>query len=302
MKSGVLVVDKPRGPTSHDVVTRLRRALKVDRAGHTGTLDPMATGVLPVLLGQATRLARFLNADRKSYVARVRLGIATDTYDSEGRPTSVRRPVPALSPETVEAALVSFRGTSHQRPPVYSAKKVVGRRAYSLARRGAEVTLDPVVVTVDELVAIETGDDWLDLRITSSAGFYVRSLAHDIGERLGCGAHLAALRRTQVGRFTLNSAVPLETLERDPGVAASCGIPMADVLPDLPALRLTAHGLTRACHGNLIDLEDVVGTAGETAAAEPSSFVRLLDDTGDLVAIAESAAHGGPLHPVIVVR
>jgi tRNA pseudouridine55 synthase len=284
------------------VVARLRRALNTKHAGHTGTLDPMATGVLPVLVGRATRLARFLNADRKTYAARVRLGFTTDTDDADGQPTSALRTVPPLSAAAIEDVLAPFRGTSTQRPPAYSAKKIGGRRSYALARRGVDVPLEPVVVTLEELVLVDAGDDWLDLRITSSAGFYVRSLARDIGERIGCGAHLAALRRTQVGRFTLPSAVPLESVEEDPGVAARCGIPLADVLSHLPALRLAAAAVKRAVHGNEVSAGELTVRDSHEAGRGVEPFVRLLDDHGDLVAIAEPAARPGLLHPLVVVR
>ena len=208
--SGVLVVDKPSGITSHDVVAVARRALDERGIGHTGTLDPMATGVLPLAVGKATRLVRFLSASDKDYDAVIRFGRTTDSYDVTGTTTgdSPMRPTRTA----VEFGLLALSGSYDQMPPSYSAKKVEGRRAYSLARRDQPVELKPVPVTVSRAALTAFDDDTASVSITCSAGFYVRSFAHELGRMLGCGACLEALRRTRSGEFTLDAAVPFEWL------------------------------------------------------------------------------------------
>jgi len=204
---GLLVIDKPAGPTSHDVVARLRRVLRERRIGHTGTLDPGATGVLPLVLGRATRLARFLSARDKQYEAVIRLGTATDTYDASGATVGPRHQGAWPSRSEIEAVLDTFRGTSLQQPPAFSAKKIKGKRSHKLARGRSGVGVGsewgrspsqflpaPVAVTAHVIDLISVEDDLVTLRIDCSAGFYVRSLAHDLGDRLSVGAHLTALR------------------------------------------------------------------------------------------------------------
>jgi len=193
---GLLVVDKPAGPTSHDVVARMRRALREKRIGHTGTLDPMATGVLLLVLGKATRLAQFLSGSAKSYEATVRFGFATDTADAQGRPLGPPSSVASPTVEAIDAALNAFRGTFMQQPPAFSAKKIDGQRSYKLAREAANTLPAPVSVTAHRIQIVGAEADTVALRVDCSAGFYIRSLAHDLGERLGVGAHLVALRRT----------------------------------------------------------------------------------------------------------
>ena len=298
---GALIIDKPAGPSSHDVVARIRRAIGIRRVGHTGTLDPMATGVLVLLLGRATRLARFLSAGEKAYDATVRLGVATDTYDATGRevPLDAAAPIPAaVDRAAIEAALDGFRGAFRQAPPPYSAKHVGGVRAYELARRRAPVVPPPVMVTVHELDLTWLEGGRLGLRLVSSGGFYVRSLAHDLGVRLGCGAHLEALRRTRTGGFGLAEATPLATVETEGAEALERLVPMADLLPDLPGFVLTEQGARRAAHGNTVAAAEVAGPIGGPAGA--GGPVRLLDGAGTLVAIAEPE-DGPALHPVVVL-
>ena len=216
---GLLVIDKPVGPTSHDVVARVRRALRERRIGHTGTLDPLATGVLPLVVGRATRLARFLSGSDKSYEAEVRLGVATDTDDAEGLPVGEAHSASWPTRDVIDRALDSFRGQFAQTPPAFSAKKVAGRRSYTIhrgrTRDGVRSVPGPSPlqsqrVTVTQLTLTECAGDRVRLTVICSAGFYVRALARDLGERLGTGAHLAALRRTRVGDLTLDQAVPLD--------------------------------------------------------------------------------------------
>ena len=300
---GLLVVDKPVGPTSHDVVARVRRITGERRIGHTGTLDPRASGVLPLVLGRATRLARFLAAADKSYTAVVRLGVATDTYDADGRPVGGPYTGPGPDRVAIEGALEGFRGTFFQRPPAFSAKKVSGVRSYRTARQeraasDAASSAEPppaVEVTVFDLRLIEANGFTVKLSVTCSSGFYVRTLAHDLGQRLGCGGHLAELERTRSGDLPLSEATPLEQLERDPAVAGSMLIPMARILTGLPAATLTEEGARRARHGRTLGDAEV---ATRTPAEGP--VTRLLDPAGDLVGIAESRG-GRLLHPVVIL-
>src|SRR6266545_1478652 len=209
---GVIVIDKPEGLTSHDVVAVARRLLGEKRIGHTGTLDPLATGVLPLACGRATRLVRFLSASDKEYEASILFGVTTDTLDVTGEETSRSGATP--SRDALMAALRSFEGEQMQVPPAYSAKKVGGRRAYDFARRDEPVELAAVPVRVSRLELLEFGDDRCRVSLTCSAGFYVRALVRDIGARCGTGACLEALRRTRSGDFTIDEAVPLEAFER----------------------------------------------------------------------------------------
>ena len=318
--NGALLVDKPSGPTSHDVVAFVRRLLKTKRVGHTGTLDPLATGLLVMLVGHATRLAQFLVADEKEYIADVRLGTATRTYDAASLDeTAIRCPMDDVRwpmRDDVVRVLPDFLGTFPQLPPAYSAKKVNGIRAYEKARRDEPVDLKPVSVTVRELELLDTSaighrpsaidPSLLRLRVVASAGFYVRSLAHDIGQVLGCGGHLEALRRTRVGRFRIEDAATLDVLEAQGPRAVERLISLNELLADLPAVRLTAEGLRRAGNGNALAPEHLQGgfrprvdTGGEDLGA--GDRVRLLDDAGEVLSVAEPR-RDGLLHPLLVLR
>jgi tRNA pseudouridine55 synthase len=293
--TGVLLIDKPSGPTSHDVVARIRRATGERAIGHTGTLDPRATGLLPLVLGRATRLASLLSGGDKTYEAEIRLGVATDTDDADGRP--IGEPAETLPDDaTVDGALAGFRGTYEQMPPSHSAKKIAGRKAYELARREQPVALSPVTVSVSALERLGRAGDLVRIRVTAASGFYVRALARDLGERLGCRAHLYSLRRTRSGGFDVAQAVSLEEAERLGAGLAARVIPPADALPHLPAVTITARGLTRATHGNPLGPDDLASRWLPPSAAGP---VRLLADDGRLVALAHS--RGGALHPVTVL-
>lgn len=306
---GLLIVDKPSGPTSHDVVARVRRALRERRIGHTGTLDPMASGVLPLVVGRATRLARFLEGE-KSYDARVRLGLNTDTYDHLGKAIGASWPGPWPDRSEVEAALTAFRGTVMQQPPAFSAKKIAGRRSYDLARQarqdesgqGSPALPAPVLVTVHHLDLLEVSGAEVRLHLRCSAGFYVRSLAYDLGANLGTGAHLTALRRTEAAGAGLERAVPLEDLEGDGRLEAidRALVPMDDMLAGLPGVALTGEGVTHArCGRNLGPAETTEGFEGALAALPAPC--RLLDPEGRLVAVAEAAEVQGFLHPSVVL-
>lgn len=290
---GGLVVDKPAGPTSHDVVAVARRTLGQPRIGHTGTLDPLATGVLPLLLGRATRLAQFLASSDKTYLATIQFGQATSTYDAAGEPVGPARAV-SLDPAEVDAALAFFRGRQMQAPPAVSAKRVGGQRAYDLARRDQQVVLTPVEVEVTELTLVDCGPATAEVRVTCSAGFYVRSLAHDLGIRLGAGAHLTALRRERSGRSTLADSVGLDRLAAGLEAVARQIRPMADLLPDWPVLALSADQVGRVGHG-----QAVAAAEAPAGSAPPAGRLRLIGPSGDLVALAEVRA--GFLHPVLVL-
>jgi tRNA pseudouridine55 synthase len=294
---GLLVIDKPAGPTSHDVVARMRRVLGERRIGHTGTLDPNASGVLPLVIGRATRLAKFLSGGRKTYDAVVRFGVATDTYDADGTPAGPRSTTPPPSRDAIERALDQFRGTFMQQPPAYSAKKIDGERSYKAARADRPALPAPVSVTVYRLDLLSQEGDEATVHVECSAGFYVRSLAHDLGARLGMGAHLAALRRTVSAGLTLEDAMPLEFAERSRDDAAGAILPLEAMLPQFGAIVLTDEGLLRALHGRNIAQAEVASGALETLTP-----TRLLDQLGQLVGIAEPTGVPGILHPSVVLR
>ncbi|PYR64162.1 MAG: tRNA pseudouridine(55) synthase TruB [Acidobacteria bacterium] len=312
---GLLVIDKPAGPTSHDVVARLRRVLRERRIGHTGTLDPGATGVLPLVLGRATRLARFLSARDKQYEAVIRLGTATDTYDAHGVPSGVRHQGAWPSRSEIEAVLDTFRGTSLQQPPAFSAKKIEGRRSHRLARAARATSRPdrpdlpaPVPVTAQAIDLTSVEDDLVTLTIDCSAGFYVRSLAHDLGDRLGVGAHLTALRRTRSGDLTVADALPLDVAERDRDTARAAVIPLDRMLPSLSAVVLTHAGARHVAHGRDLGSADIA--QDPPAAASPpcvrlplaaQQCVRLMTEGGQLLGIAEPAEAPGLLHPSVVL-
>ena len=312
---GVLVVDKPEGPTSHDVVTLTRRVLGVSRIGHTGTLDPMATGVLPLVIGRATRLAQFLTASAKSYEATIAFGRTTDTYDAKGRAltTCDRRPARA----ELETTLERFRGQFEQTPPAFSAKNIDGERSYELARKSlrrggpSEPPARPKAVTVGvhELEVASFASDVAVLTMTVSAGFYVRSLAHDLGEALGCGAVLVALRRTRSGEFGLDTAVPLaDVLQSKREDVATHIVPMSAMLGDLPAVTLRgASTVERLKNGVEMGPGDLVAPLEHsllTAAPEAphkAIVVRLMGPDGGLVGLAKPSKTPGFLHGWVVL-
>jgi tRNA pseudouridine55 synthase len=314
---GLLVINKSSGPTSHDVVATARRVLREKRIGHTGTLDPLATGVLPLVLGRATRLARFLTAHDKEYVATIALGVFTDTGDSQGQPIGdpFRGAYPCV--EAIELALDGFRGTFMQQPPAFSAKKVDGRRSYRTARaRSREArTLSegaaraqvegllpaPVSVTVRALELIDAEGDTVTVRLSCSAGFYVRTLAANLGERLGTGAHLAALIRTRSGDLAIDDALPYAVL-CDPAEGAdrarAAMVPLDAMLRSMPAIRLTPEGAVRAGRG-----QDIGPAHAATLVSDlpPAERVRLLGTDGSLMAIAEPSPVRGFWHPALVL-
>ncbi len=312
---GALLVDKPAGPTSHDIVAFARRTLKTPRIGHTGTLDPLATGLLVLLIGHATRLSRFLVTDEKEYLADVRLGIATATYDAQDldAATIEDRGARMVTADQVRAVLPEFLGTFPQLPPPFSAKKVDGVRAYKKARRHEAVELTPVTVTVRELELL-SGDprpSTLDprtsnldpqtlvrLRIVCSSGFYVRSLAHDLGQRLGCGAHLERLRRTRAGQFRVADALAPDAVEAAGPAIEGRLIGLNALLADMPAVTATDEGIRRVTNGNTLAPAHL-GTL--LADRQADHRFRILDASGGLLSVAESRGDG-LLHPLLVLR
>ncbi len=311
--AGLIVVDKPEGPTSHDVVGRVRRVLGEKRVGHAGTLDPLASGVVVIVVGRATRLSPYLTSDDKRYRATVRLGFATTTYDRQGDPLAPPGPVPADVEARLRDALDARLGTQPQTPPAYSAKKIDGERAHRLARRGEAVAPAPALVTLKAwtLVALEGDTATIDLH--TSAGFYVRSLAHDVGAALGCGGHLAALRRTGSGRFLIDDAVALPAPDAPATALTDALQPMDALLPDWPAAVVTAAGAKRVSHGVLIGPDACTAWPGFGAASPETSAapgrgdqplhrpptVRLVDEAGRLLALA--VWRDGLLHPSVVL-
>ncbi|MEN6556073.1 MAG: tRNA pseudouridine(55) synthase TruB [Anaerolineaceae bacterium] len=276
--SGVLVVDKPVGLSSHDVVQIIRNGTKIRRAGHTGTLDPRASGVLVVLLGPAVRLSEYVSASEKRYQAVIELGITTDTYDLEGR--VMRRSPVEISYEEFEEALQGFIGEFEQKPPAYSAIKIKGEKAYELARRGEEVDLEPRMIQVHELELLDWDPPEAVIDIQCSSGTYVRSLAHDLGEKLGCGATLTGLRRTKNGSFGLRDAVSLRKLQEafTNGDWYQYLIPAAEALGDWYTVELTVEQVDEMRHGHRVPAVDVV---------EPGKWARAVSQEGELVALVE---------------
>jgi tRNA pseudouridine55 synthase len=293
--NGVLVIDKPPGLTSHDVVAAARRTLGETKIGHTGTLDPLATGILPLAIGRATRLVRFFAASDKDYEATIRFGLTTDTYDITGREISRTDAVPAH--EDLVHALQSLTGEYLQPPPAFSAKKVGGRRAYELARSRHAVALVPTAVRVarSDLVTFEDGR--AHVALTCSAGFYVRSFAHALGELTGTGACLEALRRTRSGEFSLDRALPIAELS-EPSRVASALIPMSALLHHLPAVIVSARGLERVSHGRWLEPGDY---EHRVASLPPESWVRLMDGRGELIGMGTPGSEPGSLHPAVVL-
>ena len=300
---GLLVIDKPAGPTSHDVVQRVRRVLKTRRVGHGGTLDPDATGILLVAAGQATRFFPFLSKERKVYAGVIRLGFATDTYDASGRPASA--PAAVLpGRDGVAEAMAGFVGDILQVPPRYSAKKIDGRPGYELARAEREFSLAPVPVTVLRFDLMDFRPPDVLFEAECTAGTYVRSLAHDLGQRLGCGAHLASLRRTRVGPYDLAAAVTLEAFE-DAGArgqAEALIIPLERLLPDTPAAVVKPEAEAFVRHGRPLGPGDLVSAPpAPDGPGGAAGLVRLFAADGRLMALSRPAPGGTALHPFLVL-
>ncbi|HKE55043.1 MAG TPA: tRNA pseudouridine(55) synthase TruB [Pyrinomonadaceae bacterium] len=306
---GVLIIDKPPDLTSHDVIARVRHILHERRIGHTGTLDPFATGVLVVLVGRATRVAQFLSGVDKEYEAIIRLGYATDTGDRTGSRINLATESGKVGPWSeaeVESAMVALRGYINQTPPMYSAKKKDGRKLYELARRGEEVERQPVRVCIHEFLAIrpngELMKDNLDgtfdfqVRVACSSGTYVRTLAEDFGKRLNVGAHLAELRRTRVGDMTIDGAITLDDLKtrQSEDALGTVLLSAGTALSRLPFVHLSHDDVRRVRNGLEVTAEKNTNWPDETK-------VRMYDAEGQLIAIGDFNKVSGRLHPRVVI-
>lgn len=303
--TGLMVVDKPAGMTSHDVVERLRRSLH-ERIGHAGTLDPQATGVLLLCIGSATRMARFLQRHDKVYEGIVKLGWATDTYDAAGEPVGEPVAVPELDRTRVQQVLKTFIGTLEQIPPVYSAKKVRGQPAYRRARRGEDVRLKSVTIKIYALDLLELGSDEVRIRVHCGAGTYVRTLAHDLGNALGCPAHLAALRRIRSGSFGLDEAVAWDEIEQETADQLRRRVlPAADMVPSWATAVVAPEGAEAVANGGIVEtgwiIERYPGARQGVGSVAEDGWVRLLDPTGRMIAAGEMLP-GGLVQPRIVLR
>jgi tRNA pseudouridine55 synthase len=271
--NGILVVDKPKGITSFDVVRQVRRALKGIKTGHTGTLDPMATGVLPLCLGDGTKVAQFIIEADKTYEAGIRLGSETDTYDAEGTVTK-EAPVPELNTEIIERAFDKFRGTFDQIPPMYSAIKVDGQRLYELARKGEEIERVPRTVTVHSLALRDFNATDIRFTVKSSKGFFVRSLALDIGRAMNSAAHLISLRRTQSGPFHLSQSVTLESIVSNPLDVKLVSID--DAISNIPEFVVSEIQEKKVRCGGVVEVPNGI-----------PELVRVISQSGVLLALAE---------------
>jgi len=289
--NALLIIDKPAGLTSHDVVNRVRRILGEKSVGHLGTLDPLATGVLPMVIGNLTRLAQFYSSSVKAYAGTIRFGFATDTYDSAGEAISPAQNV-SLSLEQVQQLASQFQGMIEQTPPPFSAKKIQGVPAYKLARKRIDVVLKPVQVEVQEFEITEVENDRARFRARVSSGTYMRSIAHEMGHQLGCGAHLESLRRTAVGEFELSAAHTLEELEvvSRSGDVEELFVHPRRILPEFPSVTATEEMLALICSGRAVNLPDL----------SQARLVKVFRGQRELVAIAARIA-GTLFHPKIVL-
>jgi tRNA pseudouridine55 synthase len=290
--NGLLVIDKPSGITSHDVVSRLRRITGEKSIGHLGTLDPMATGVLPLLLGKYTRLAQWLSTAEKSYSGAIRFGFATDTYDSDGDPAGPQIE-PQVTLDAIRIAAARFHGELQQMPPPFSAKKIAGTPAYKLARKGKPVELKPARVVIGSFEILSLADAEAEFTMTISAGGYVRSVAHELGQILGCGAHLASLRRTRAGAFTLDDAHTLDELQPLTGNLAACEelcIHPRMLLPQMPSVTADELTLGKLRNGMQANLHEF----------STAPLVKVFAGQRDLFAIAQRVA-GTLFQPIAVL-
>jgi tRNA pseudouridine55 synthase len=289
--NGVLIIDKPAGMTSHDVVNRVRRILQERSVGHLGTLDPMATGVLPLVLGRMTRLAQFYTSSEKVYEGAIRFGFATDTYDGEGEPLGEARPA-GFGLEELREAAAKFRGVIEQMPPPFSAKKIQGVPAYKLARKKQEVALQAVSVEVKEFEIEEFSGEVARFRARVASGTYMRSIAHDLGQQLGCGAHLADLRRTRVEEFDIADARTLEALAQatEAGAAETLFVHPRRVLPAFPSVTAPPESASRIRTGQAVNLPEM----------SRAKQVKVFEGQNELIAIATRIA-GTLFHPKVVL-
>ena len=311
--NGVLLIDKPAGMTSHDVVARVRKIIGERRVGHTGTLDPFATGLLVILIGRATRLAQFLSGAEKEYEAVIRFGYATDTGDVTGSRSECKEPdvktrgAQSLRKDEIQAAMASLQGEIEQVPPMYSAKKIQGKKLYEFARAGQSVERQPVRVTIREFEMLSPADELLranddgsvDLRVrvVCSAGTYIRTLAEDLGQKLGMGSHLAELRRTRAGLFQIDGALTLERLAEfcKPGMLDDALVSPYDALSHLPVIELDIDQARRTMHGMTLELAH-----DEPQSLTDGDAIRL-SLNNELIAVGRFVTTQGVIHPEVVL-
>ena len=288
--NGLLVLDKPAGMTSHDVVAIVRRATGEKSIGHLGTLDPMATGVLPLLLGRYTRLAQFFGSAGKRYTGTIRFGFATDTFDADGEPATEARPL-CLSLAELQGLAAHFHGTMDQLPPVFSAKKINGVPAYKLARAGVEAPVKPARIHIEEFSLTGLDGDLASFAMSISAGGYVRSVAHELGQMAGCGAHLASLRRTAAGDFTLAEAVTLDRLKAANAAEIEAMLPHPrTILPNMPPVTVDEQTAGRLRNGMQVNLPDF----------SRNTHVKVFSGPTEMLAIVRRVA-GTLMQPLVVL-
>jgi tRNA pseudouridine55 synthase len=288
--NGLLVLDKPSGVTSHDVVAIVRRATGEKSIGHLGTLDPMATGVLPLLLGKYTRLAQFFGQAEKHYTGNIRFGFATDTFDADGIPAADARPL-NLSLEELRALGQTFRGEMDQLPPIFSAKKINGVAAHKLARAGAEVAVKPVRITIHNFALTSLEGDTATFTMSVSAGGYVRSVAHELGQLAGCGAHLSSLRRTRSGAFLLEQAITIDQLKNASVAELEALLPHPrTLLPEMPSVTVDDQAAGRLRNGMQVNLPDF----------SQAPLIKVFTAPTDLLAIGRRIA-GTLVQPIVVL-
>jgi len=298
IEGAALLVDKPSGPTSHDIVNRLRKLFGVRKIGHAGTLDPMATGLLIAALGPATPLLQFLSGLDKEYEGRMILGAVSTTYDAEGSISPGPRPDLRPDRERIESEMGAFVGPILQRPPLHSAVKVQGRPLYDYARKGRPVTPEPRRVQVHAFELTEYAPPELGFRCRVSSGTYVRAMAHDLGQALGCGAYLSALRRTVVGAFRVEEALPLDALESRPEEALKGLLRPAEALRHLPRVEVNDEAALRLDHGGAFDASETTG--GVDPPARPGAPVAVVNPSGRLLAVCRSPEPGESFRPLRV--
>src|SRR6202789_745028 len=288
--NGLLVLDKPTGMTSHDVVAIVRRATGEKSIGHLGTLDPMATGVLPLLLGKYTRLAQFFNQSDKQYTGHIRFGFATDTFDAEGTPSTAPKPLTYYL-EELRTLSQKFHGDIDQLPPIFSAKKINGTPAHKLARAGAEVPVKPARITIHDFQLTSLDHDTAAFTISVSAGGYVRSVAHELGQLAGCGAHLSSLRRTHAGPFTLTNAITVDQLKAATAAEIQSLLPHPrTLLPEMPSVTVDDQLAGRMRNGMQVNLPDY----------SQAPLIKVFTTPTDLLAIARRIA-GTLVQPIVVM-
>lgn len=298
---GILIIDKPAGITSHDVIARCRRILRTKRIGHTGTLDPFATGVMVILVEKATRLAQFLDKDAKEYEAIVRLGFETDTGDRTGELRVTNYELRDISDGEIENVLRDFRGEIWQTPPMFSAKKIAGKKLYELARKGIEVERKPIKATIYELEILHPIKDFglptsgFGLKVSCSAGTYIRTLAEDIGKKLEIGAHLVELRRTRAGKFYIEKALTLEELEKIVGANKldEVLISTSEAVSHLPEVKISNQETNKITNGVKLNVE--------LREITDEQFVRITDEAENLIAVGIYDAREKTVQPKVVL-